>query len=176
MADDHSRRLPTDPEADDWLADEQPDLGLLRALADREELTDAVSRLADGLGLPLQADDPSVSLARELARELTLAGFTLHHCARSHPLYRLDGVCLLPVADGPGQTGCGGVAVSWTTHGLLSLDWDRWGEYHDARAAMNCVLAGVLDALGFQVQPFGEGGASLVTGQRSSDGRPGAGR
>jgi hypothetical protein len=34
---------------------------------------------------------------------------------------------------------------------------------------------GTLDALGFCVQPFGQGGASLVTGRRDGDG-PRAGR
>jgi hypothetical protein len=42
----------------------------------------------------------------------------LHHCAQHHPLYRLGGVCLLPVAAGHDPTGKGGVAVSWTTHNL----------------------------------------------------------
>jgi hypothetical protein len=65
--------------------------------------------------------------------------------------------------------------VSWTTHSLLSLDWERWGEYRGVQEAMNLALAGVLDTLGFCVQPFGRGGASLVTGRRDGDG-PGASR
>jgi hypothetical protein len=55
-------------------------------------------------------------LACELARTLTLAGFTMHHCARSHPLGRLGGVCLLPVPGSLGPVDCAGVVVSWTTH------------------------------------------------------------
>ena len=61
--------------------------------------------------------------------------------------------------------------MSWTTHKLLSLDWDRWSEHQGAHVAMNRALAEVLDALGFRVQPFGGGGASLVTGQRPGDSR-----
>jgi hypothetical protein len=74
---------------DDYQGGEPPDLGPLRALAEREELADAVSRLADGYGRQLPADDPLAPLAGELARALTEAGFTLHHCAQHHPLYRL---------------------------------------------------------------------------------------
>ena len=56
--------------------------------------------------------------------------------------------------------------VSWTTHDLLSLDWDRWREYQGAHEVMHGALAGVLDALGFEVWPFGLGGAWIVTGRR----------
>ncbi len=49
---------------------------------------------------------------------------------------------------------------------LLSLDWDRWSEYHGAHEVMNGALAGVLDALGFEVLPFGLGGAWIVTGRQ----------
>lgn len=63
----------------------------------------------------------------------------------------------------------GGVVVSWTTHDLLSLDWDRQDIYHDAHQAMNGVLAQVLGTLGYSVKPFGTGGASIVTGHRVRD-------
>lgn len=56
--------------------------------------------------------------------------------------------------------------VSWTTHDLLSLDWDRWSEYHGAHEVMNGALAQVLDALGSQLWPFGMGGAWIVTGRK----------
>ena len=106
-------------------------------------------------------------LAREIARALTEAGFTLHHCSQSHPLYRLGGVCLVPVARGHDPDGRGGVVVSWTTHNLLCLDWDRWREYQGAHGVMNGALSEVLDALGFEVWPFGVGGAWIVTGRRA---------
>ena len=89
---------------------------------------------------------------------------TLHHCAQGYPLSRLGGVCLLPVARSHDPEDRGGVVVSWTTHDLLSLDWDRWNEYHGAHEAMNGALAQVLDALGYRVWPFGLGGAWIVTG------------
>jgi len=72
--------------------DGPPDLGPLRALAEHEELADAAGRLADAYGRPLHADDPLRPLAADVARELTEAGFTMHHCAQHHPLYRLGGV------------------------------------------------------------------------------------
>ena len=149
------------------LGDERPDLGPIRALAEREEFADARSRLADSRGCSLRADDPLMPLACALAESLTEAGFTLHHCLRSHPLCRLGGVCLLPVPRSLDPGGHGGVVVSWTTHDLLGRDWDRWGEYRDVIEAMSHALAMVLDAHEYEVQPFGSGGASLVTSSRS---------
>jgi hypothetical protein len=175
MVDDRSRPVPDSPEDDGWLADVRPDLGPLQALADRAELADAVSHLAGEFGRPLRPDDPRAPLARDLARVLALAGFTLHHYVQSDSRYRLGGVCLLPVAGGSSPTDGSGVVVSWTTHKLLSLDWDRWSEHQGVHVAMNRALAGVLDALGFCAQPFGQGGASLVTGRRDGD-ELGAGR
>lgn len=151
---------------DDYPSDEPPDLGPLQAVAEAAELAEAVARLADAYGRPLPADDPLAPLARDIARALTETGFTLHHCAQSHPLYRLGGVCLLPVARGHDPNGHGGVVVSWTTHDLLSLDWGRWREYQGAQGAMNAALSEVLDTLGFEVWPCGLGGAWIVTGRR----------
>jgi hypothetical protein len=160
--------------AEDCCLGEPPDLGPLRAVAEREELAAVVSGLTDAFGCPLAADDPLASLAREVAKALVEAGFTLHHCAQGHPLYRLGGVCLLPVARGYDPNGNGGVVVSWTTHNLLSLDWDRWNEYRGTQEVMNSTLAEVLDALGYARLPFGQGGAWIVTGRLAD--QPGAGR
>lgn len=162
MADDLSWAVPDRPDSYLWLDGERPDLAPLRAVAERAELAAATACLADSSGYPLCADDPLGRVAHDVARELTLAGFTVHHCAQTNPLNRLGGVCLLPVGSG--------IAVSWTTRSLLSLDWDRCAEHHRAQAAMNRALGEVLDALGFRVEPFGQGGASLVTGRH--DERP----
>jgi hypothetical protein len=175
MVDDWFRPVSDGPEGDDWLADRRPDLGPLREAAERGELADVVACLAGPAGFRLRADDPLAPLAHKVARALTLAGFAVHHCVQSDPLYRLGGVCLLPVAAWGSAGGQAGVAVSWTTHSLLSLDWDHWGEYRGVQEAMSPALAGVLDVLGFCVQPFGQGGASLVTGRRDAD-EPGADR
>ena len=91
---------------------------------------------------------------------------TLHHCATHDPLYRLGGVCLLPVPAEAG-TGQGGISVSWTTHDLLLRDQRRYRTYQDTHQAMNAALGRVLTAFGYQVAPFGSGGAWLVTGRRS---------
>jgi hypothetical protein len=155
---------------DHHLGDEPPDLGPLRALAEREELADAVGRLADGFGYPLSDCDPLVPLAQEVARALTEAGFTLHHCAQHHPLHRLGGVCLLPIARNHDPDGQEGIVVSWTTHDLLLLDWCRQAEYDGAHRVMNGALGRVLDVLGFQVWPFGAGGAWIVTGRQPTSG------
>jgi hypothetical protein len=112
-------------------------------------------------------------LATDIARTLTEAGFTLHHCAQHHPLYRLGGVCLLPVAAGHDPDGWGGVVVCWTTHNLLSLDWSRWVAYHGTQDVMNGALSEVLDLLGFQVSPFRVGGAWIVTARKPDEWEPG---
>ena len=80
-------------------------------------------------------------------------------------------MCLLPVADSHNLDGNPGIVVSWTTHNLLSLDWDRWDEYHGVQETVNSALAEVLEALGFQVSPFGTGGAWIVTGRRERPGQ-----
>jgi hypothetical protein len=143
-----------------------PDLRPLRALAEGEELADARARVGDGLGYPLSADDPYAPLASEVAEALTEAGLTLHNCAPHHPQYRLGGVCVLPIPSGHNPDGQGGIAVSWTTHNLLAMDWERGRERQGTQETMNRALAGVLKALGYQVRPFGTGGASLVTEPR----------
>ena len=151
----------------------QPDLGPLRVAAEAAELAQAVSGLVSIDGCRLADNDPLAPLARGIARSMTEAGLALHHCARHHPLYRLGGVCLLAVPAGlaDGRTG---IAVCWTAHSLLMLDWDRYGTCTGTQQAMNTALGGVLRAFGYLVMPFGSGGAWLVTGRRDDD--PGAGR
>ncbi len=145
---------------------EQRNLRYLREIAEREELAAAVSCLANASGCRLRPDEPLAPLAREVAQALTEAGFTLHHCVQHDPLYRLGGVCLLPIASWHDPAGRSGVAVSWTTHDLLSRDWSRYGEYRGTQSVMNAALGQVLAGLGFEVGPFGGGGAWLVTGRR----------
>ena len=96
-------------------SDGPPDLGPLRALAEREEFAEATERLADAYGRSLRDDDPLRPLAHDIARALTEAGFSLHHCGQHDPLYRLGGVCLLPVTRGHDPDGRGGVVVSYFT-------------------------------------------------------------
>jgi hypothetical protein len=144
----------------------QPDLAALRAAAGDAESPEAEAGLVSACGCPLTGADP---LARDLARSLTEAGFTLHHCATHDPLYRLGGVCLLPVPAEAGA-GQGGISVSWTTHDLLLHDRRRHRAYRDTLQAMNAALRCVLAAFGYQVAPFGSGGAWLVTGSRRGTG------
>ena len=53
--------------------------------AEHAELADAVASLTDAYGYRLADTDPLAPLARDIARNLVEAGFTLHHCARTHP-------------------------------------------------------------------------------------------
>jgi hypothetical protein len=79
----------------------KPDLGPLRAAAEAAGLAHAASGLAGADGCRLAGSDPLASLPRHIARSMTEAGLTMHHRAPHHPLYRLGGVCLLPVPAGP---------------------------------------------------------------------------
>ena len=78
-------------------------------------------------------------------------------------------MCLLAVPAGLAD-GRAGIAVCWTAHSLLLLDWDRYG----TQQAMNTAIGGVLRAFGYLAEPLGSGGAWLVTGHRDDD--RGAGR
>ena len=146
----------------------QPDPGPLRAAAEAAELAQAVCGLVSVDGCRPADSDPLAPLARDIARSMTEAGLAMHHCAQYHPLYRLGGVCLLAVPAESG-TGSGGVALSWTAHNLLLLDWDRYGTYAGTQQAMNTALGGVLRASGYPIAPFGSGGAWLVTGRRGTE-------
>jgi hypothetical protein len=146
----------------------QPDLGQLRAAAEGAELAQAVSGLVSTDGYSLADSDLLAPLARDIACSLVEAGLTVHHCARHDPLYRLGGVCLLPIPAESG-TGRSGIAVSWTTHNLLLFDWDRYSTYRGTHQIMNAALGGILHAFGHPVAPFGSGGAWLVTGHRSQE-------
>lgn len=151
----------------------QSDLGSLRVAAEAPELAQAATGLASIDGCRLADSNPLAPLARDIDRSVTEAGLTVHHRARRYPQCRLGGVCLLAVPPGP-DDGPAGVAVAWTPHNLLALDWDRYGTCVGTQQAMNSALGGVLRAFDYLVTPFGSGGAWLVTGRRDDD--PGAGR
>jgi hypothetical protein len=146
----------------------QPDLGPLRAAAETAELAHAASGLASAYGYRLADRDPLAPLARDIACSMTEAALTVHRCAPHDPLCRLGGVCLLPVPAGPAD-GRGGVAVSWTTHSLLLLDWGRFGTCTGTQQAMNAAIGGILRAFGYAAEPSGSGGAWLVTGRHRQE-------
>jgi hypothetical protein len=143
----------------------QPGLGTLRAAAEAAERAQAMVSID---GCRLADSDPLAPLARDIARSLIEAGLTVHRCVQHDPLYRLGGVCVLAVPAESG-TGYGGIAVSWTVHDLLLLDWDRYGTYTGAQQAMNTALGAVLRAFGCAVTPFGSGGAWLVTDRNGTE-------
>ena len=151
----------------------QPDLGPLRAASEAAELAQAVSGLVSADGYRLADSDPLAPLARDIARSMIEAGLPLHHCASHDLRYRLGGICLPPVPAGPAHARAG-IAVSWTTHSLVLLDWDRYGTYTGTQQAMNTAIGRILLAFGYPAEPFGSGGAWLVTGHRDQD--PGADR
>ena len=83
-----------------------------------------------------------------------------------------EDLCLLPVPT-EARTCQSGISVSRTTHDLLSHDQRRYRTYRDTHRAMNAALGRVLTAFGYQLAPFGSGGAWLVTGRRSRERRAG---
>ena len=85
MSEHQSRQVDCGSADDGLLAEEAPDLGPLQEAAVAAELAEAMSGLTDTSGGMLPARDPLRPLACAVARELTEAGFTLHHCARHHP-------------------------------------------------------------------------------------------
>jgi hypothetical protein len=147
----------------------QTDLAPLPAAAEAAEFVHA-SGLVTAHGYRLAGSDPLAPLAGDIARSMTEAGLTVRHCAPHHPMYRLG---LLPVPAGP-AAGRAGIAVSWTTHGLLRMDGDRYGTYAGTQQAMNSAIGGILRAFGYATEPLGAGSAWLVTGYRHQE--TGAGR
>ena len=148
----------------------QPGLGPLRAAAEAAELAQAASGLVSTDGGRLVGSGALAPLARDIARSMTEAGLPAHHCARHHPLCRLGGACLLALPAGLAD-GHAGIAVSWTAHSLLLLDWDSYGTCTCTciQQATDTALGGVLRAFGYLVTPFGSGGAWLVTGRRGTE-------
>jgi hypothetical protein len=101
----------------------QPDPGPLRTAAEAAELAQAVTGLVSIDGCRLAYSDSLTPLARDIARSLTEAGLTVHHCAQHDRLYRRGRVCLLAV---PAESRTGGrIAVSWIAHNRLVLEWAR---------------------------------------------------
>ena len=83
----------------------QPDLAALHAAAGDAEFVDAEARLVSSRVCPLPGASP---LVRDLARSLTEAGLTLHHCASQDLLYRL-GIVLTAFGYQLASFGSGGV-------------------------------------------------------------------
>src|SRR6266487_1653241 len=79
-------------------------------MAERGELAEAVSVLAGADGYRLPGDRPPAPLARDLARSLTEAGFTLHHCMRPTRCTGSAAYACFPSQPG---TMTGTVAESW---------------------------------------------------------------
>ena len=140
----------------------QPDPGPLRAAAEAAELAQAVSGLVSIDGCRLVDSDPLAPLARDIARSMTEAGMTVHHGAQYDPLHWLGGLCLLAIPAESG-TGSSGIAVSRTAHNLLLLDRDSYGTCTGTQQAMNSALGDILTAFGCTAEPYGSGGAWLVT-------------
>jgi hypothetical protein len=152
---------------------ERPDLAPLRAAASQAEFAEAFRGFLSADGYPLAEGEPLATPAHDVARSLIEAGFTLRHCDRYNLLYRLGGVCLMPV---PAEFGTcrSGIAVSRATRNLLLPGWDRHGTCRRACQLMNAAPGGAPGRCGFRVQHLGTDGAWLVAGHR--DQKTGAGR
>jgi hypothetical protein len=119
------------------------------------DLGDQLDRLPDDWDGPLSDEDELVTLVVELASALVEAGLPLHDCTGQGPA---GGVCLTP------EPGSAGVLVSWHQHDRMSHEQVRGAEVHAAvQRTMNSTVAECLRQLGFDVEPYGSTGCSLVT-------------
>jgi hypothetical protein len=125
------------------------------------DLGDQLDRLPDDWDGPMSDEDELVTLVVELASALVEAGLPLHDCAGQGPA---GGVCLTPEPGRPG------VLVSWHQHDRMSHEQVRGAAVHAAvQQTMNSAIAECLRQLGFDVEPYGATGCSLVSvGQRWS--------
>jgi hypothetical protein len=138
------------------------DPGPPRAAAEGAELAQAVSRLASVDGYSHADSAPLAPLARDIARSLTEAGFSVHHCARHDSLYGLGRVCLRPIPTESG-TGRSGIAESRTTRNLL-LYGDGDSTSNGAHQLMNAVPGSSLREFGYAVAQLRSVGAWRATG------------
>jgi hypothetical protein len=152
---------------------EQPGLAPLRAAASQAESAAASRGHLRAGGHPLAAGEPPATPARDVARSLTEAGFTLHRRDRYDLLYRLGGACLTPVPAESG-TSRGGTAVCRATRKLLLPGGDRHDTGRRACQPVNTAPGGVPGRFGFRVQHLGTDGARLVAHHRGQE--TGAGR
>jgi type II secretory pathway pseudopilin PulG len=118
------------------------------------DLSDQLDRLPAEWDHDFADDDELVTLVVEVASALVESGLPLHDCVGEETA---GGVCLSPEPGRPG------IVVSWHQHHRASSEDVRSALVHAAvQAAMNLALAEVLLQLGFEVEPFGDSGCSLV--------------
>ena len=119
------------------------------------ELGAQLDRLPEDWDELLTDDDALTTLVVEVAAALVEAGLPVHDCVGEGPA---GGVCLTP---GPHYAG---VVVSWHQHDRMSAQQVR-GEAMGGvvQRTMNATIADLLGQLGFEVEPFGSNGGSLVT-------------
>jgi hypothetical protein len=141
----------------------RPDLFSIPA-AEQAELAVAVRGLLNSDRYPSADNNSLAPLARDVARTLAEAGFTLHHCHWCDLLCWPGGVCLMPILPESG-TGRSGIALSWTTHDLLT-GWGWRVACSHICQLMNAVPGSVLHAFGDLDRQRGTGGTCLVTGHR----------
>ena len=120
-----------------------------------DELGQQLDRLPAEWDELLTDDDALTTLVVEVAAALVEAGLPVHDCVGSDAA---GGVCLTP---GPHYAG---VVVSWHQHERMSAEWVR-GPAMEAvvQRTMNAAVADLMTSLGFEVEPFGDSGCSLVT-------------
>lgn len=150
----------------------RPDLCSIRAATGQAESVGAVRDLLSADGYSLAGDYPLAPLARDAARTLVEAGFTLHHRDRHDPLHRLHGARLMPI-PAESSTSRSTIAGSRTSHDLL-LDSDWRATRSHARQLVNEVPGGVLHVLWYLDRQRDTAGACQVTshrGQRAEAGR-----
>jgi hypothetical protein len=143
---------------------QRADGGLVRRQSQQErtwltELGGQLDRLPADWDELLSDDDALTTLVVEVGAALVEAGLPVHDCVGEDPA---GGVCLTP---GPHY---GGIVVSWHQHDRMSAERVR-GEAMGAavQRTMNAAVADLLTRMGFEVEPFGSSGCSLVTDIRS---------
>jgi hypothetical protein len=122
------------------------------------ELGEQLDRIPDDWDDLLSDTDPLTTLLVEVAAALVEAGLPLYDAAGTHAG---GGVCLVP------ELGSLGVLISWRSHDRMSIDHVRGAPAEAAvQQLMSVTLAGILEELGFVVEPCRVGGGFLVTALR----------
>ena len=124
-----------------------------------EELGRQLDRLPEEWTELIDDDDPLTTLAVDVTAALLEAGLPLHDCDdRPGGAHAAGGACLTP------HPASGGLVVTWRQHDRMSVAQVRGADVQDVvQRTMAGALAGLLEQMGFAVEPYGATGALLVT-------------
>jgi hypothetical protein len=123
-----------------------------------EELGRQLDRLPEEWTELIDDEHPSTTLAVDVTAALLEAGLPLSDDDEHGGAHASGGACLTP------HPASGGLVVTWRQHDRMSVQQVRGADVLDVvQRTMAGAVAGVLEQMGFAVEPYGAAGGLLVT-------------